>query len=181
MQNQKLSENQKKDFMKKAAFIADNSLCNYKVGCVGVIKDVGQQITHHALNDPYVRRKRGFIYVKSWNETLKGEIYCQNFDKDGKRICVRVEENLKGSKDIHKVCSSHAEIGLIAKCARYGIPTEEMIVFQTNSPCYICAKALIQAKISELYYMAKHTDTSGLEILKKNGISTKIIRQDSVF
>src|SRR3989344_3425558 len=115
-----LTEKQKIDFMKKAAFVADNSSCGYKIGCVGVIKDEGQHMSPKSLRDPYVKRKTGFIYVKSWNETLKGEIYCQNFDKNGKRICIREKENLKGS-DLQKVCSSHAEIGLIAKCARYGI------------------------------------------------------------
>ena len=33
------------DFLKKVAFIAENSTCGYKVGCVGVIKDEGQKIS----------------------------------------------------------------------------------------------------------------------------------------
>src|SRR3989344_3625564 len=157
----KLTRERKEDFMKKAAFVANNSTCGYKIGCVGVIEDIGQKISQKAEKDPEYRRKDGFIYLKTWNETLPGEKYCQN------GVCVRVEENLKG-RDIQKVCSIHAEANLIAKCARYNISTEGMIMFITNSPCYICAKSIIQAGISEVYYMAKHTDRSGVEILEKN-------------
>ncbi len=164
-----LTDSQKKDFMKKAAFIADNASCNYKVGCVGVIKDSNIQLSDEAKSDEFVKQKNGFIYVKSWNQTLKGEIYCQAFDENGKRLCVREVENLKG-RDFQKVCSSHAEIGLIAKCAKYGIPTRGMVMFITNSPCIICSRAIVQAGFSAVYFMAKHTSTEGFKILKANNI-----------
>lgn len=161
-----LTQHNKKDFMKKAAFIADKSSCNYKVGCVGVIEKSKIKLSKLAYRDIYVRDKKRVIYVKTWNETLTGEIYCKNKDKEG---CVRENKNLKGG-DYQIVCSSHAEISLIAKCAKYGIPTYGMVVFVTNSPCYICAKALIQAGIKKLYYMEKHTEKLGLGILTKNGV-----------
>ncbi|MDQ5981303.1 MAG: CMP/dCMP-type deaminase protein, partial [Patescibacteria group bacterium] len=72
----KLNSHQKNDFIKKAAFISDKSTCLYKVGCVGVIEDVGQTIPSIALKDLSFRKKNGFIYLKSWNETLPGEIFC---------------------------------------------------------------------------------------------------------
>lgn len=152
------------DFLKKAAFIAGNSTCGYKIGCVGVVKDIGQKISPDALKDSQFRRKDGFIYLKTWNETLKGEIFCQNGS------CIRQTENLKG-REFQKVCSIHAETNLIAKCAKYGIQTSEMTIFLTNSPCYICAKTIIQAGIKKIYYISKHTDESGIELLRKNLIS----------
>ena len=151
------------DFMKKAAFIADKSTCNYKIGCVGVIEDKGQEISPEAKNDSGFRRRDGYVYLKTWNERLPGEIYCQG-------ECIRVQENLTGSKDIHKVCSIHAEVNLIAKCAKYNIPTNGMTIFITNSPCYVCAKSIIVAGISQVFYMAEHTDTIGVDILKSNGV-----------
>ncbi|PIR42351.1 hypothetical protein CO058_04150 [candidate division WWE3 bacterium CG_4_9_14_0_2_um_filter_35_11] len=168
-----MQKSQITDFLKKAAFIADNSTCGYKIGCVGVVKDIGQKISPFAKKDPQFRRKDGFIYLKTWNETLKGEIFCQTCDKNNKRICIREVENLKG-KDIQKVCSIHAEANLIAKCAKYGIQTPEMTIFLTNSPCYICAKSIIQAGIKKIYYISKHTDTSGIEILCKNSIPCEV-------
>ncbi|PJA41356.1 hypothetical protein CO178_00375 [candidate division WWE3 bacterium CG_4_9_14_3_um_filter_34_6] len=171
-----LTDYQKTDFLKKASFVADLSSCNYKIGCVGVVEDIGQKISPLAIDDPHFRRKNGFIYLKSFNETIKGEIFCQNIDSiSKKRICIREVENLKG-KDLQKVCSIHAEVNLIAKCAKYGINTNGMVMFVTNSPCYICAKSIIQAGISEVYYLAEHTDKTGIEILKKNGIIVEKVR-----
>ncbi len=156
------------DFLKKAAFIAGNSTCGYKIGCVGVVKDEGQKISPDAPKDPQFRRKDGFIYLKTWNETLKGEIFCQNGS------CIRQTENLKG-REFQKVCSIHAEANLIAKCAKYGIETSEMTIFLTNSPCYICAKTIIQAGIKKIYYISKHTDESGIEFLEKNGVKLDLL------
>lgn len=168
-----LTEEQKIDFMKKAAFIADKSSCNYKVGCIGVIEG-------NYARDEFIKYFNGRTYIKTWNETLPGEVYCQSCDSKGKKICIRETENLKG-RDFQKVCSSHAEIGLISKCAKNGIPTNGMIVFLTNSPCYVCAKALIQAGVSEVYYMSKHTDTMGIDIVKQNGIKIEQLSHDKVF
>lgn len=161
------------DFLKKAAFIANSSTCGYKVGCLGVVKDLGQKIPKEALNDPQFRRKGGFIYLKTWNETIKGEVFCQSFDEKGEKQCIRIVENLKG-REFQKVCSIHAETNLIAKCAKYGIQTSEMTIFITNSPCYICAKMIIQAGIKKLYYISKHTDMTGLEMLKENSIKCEM-------
>ncbi len=164
-----LTESQKIDFIKKAAFIADRSTCNYKIGCVGIIEDIGQKFLDEAKKDPNFRRKNGLIYLKTWNETLQGEIYCQECNSRGEKVCIRQIENLKG-RDFQKVCSIHAEQNLIAKCARYGIQTDGMIMFITNTPCYVCAKSIIQAGIKEIYYLDKHTEEQGILLLKTNGV-----------
>lgn len=159
-----LNEKQKREFMSKASRISHKSLCGYKIGCVGVIP---HEVFHAEIDDEHVKFSDGLTYIKTWNETVKGEMYCQGFDENGKRLCIREVENLKG-KEFHKVCSIHAEMNLIAKCAKYGIKTDQMILFVTNSPCYVCAKSIIQAGIKEVYYQAEHTDTSGIELLKRN-------------
>lgn len=162
----KLTDVQKFDFMKKAAFIADNSSCNYRVGCVGVVPF---KLNHRLIKGPEVKSNGVQTYVKTWNETLKGEIFCQSFDDAGRRICCRQVENLKG-RDFQKVCSIHAEANLIAKCAKYGIETDGMSVFITNSPCYICAKTLIQSGVSSIYYIAEHTDSTGIDLCLENNV-----------
>lgn len=158
-----LNEKQKKEFMAKASRISNKSSCGYKVGCVGVLPF---KIAHKEIEDDQIVAINEFTYIKTFNKTVKGEIYCQSFDENGKRLCIREIESLKG-KDFHKVCSIHAESDLIAKCAKYGIKTEGMILFVTNSPCYICAKLIIQSGIKEVYYQAEHTDTSGIDLLKR--------------
>ena len=164
----KLTENQIDDFIKKASFIADKSTCGYKVGCCGVV-ELPENFNRKVMRNPNIKIKRDLLYIKTWNETLPGEIYCQYKDESGCKICTRIKENLKG-KEFEKVCSIHAEQNLIAQCARYQIPTNGMKLFLTNSPCYICAKSIIQAGISEVYYLSEHTDKTGIEFLKRNGL-----------
>lgn len=156
------------DFIKKAAFMADNSTCLYKVGCVGVLAISPDEAGN--IDDKDFRNQNGFVYFKTCNETLKGEMYCQGCDHDGNKVCIRQVENLKG-RDFQKVCSIHAETNLIAKCARYGLKTDGMTIFITNTPCYICAKNLIQAGVKSVYYLAEHTDTTGMDLLNKNGVN----------
>lgn len=177
-----LTINEINDFTKKAAFIANKSTCGYKIGCVGVVEvkknfEIPKQPLKSEQN-PYankiIRKEKStdLLYIKTWNQTLPGEIYCQSCDQNGNKICIRQEQNLKG-KDPDKVCSIHAEANLIATCARYQIPTNDMTVFITNTPCYICAKSIYVSGINNLYYISKHTDERGLDFLIKNGIHTE--------
>lgn len=53
--------------------------------------------------------------------------------------------------------SSHAEANLIAFAAREGIPTRGCHVYVTHFPCSSCARALIQAGISRVIYLAGQT------------------------
>jgi hypothetical protein len=93
-----ITEEEKIDFMKKAAFISNNSTCGYKVGTVGVIEaERTNNKTHERIMD--INVVHNMILIKSWNITLPGEIYCQKKDSDSERICIRVTKNLKG-----KVC-----------------------------------------------------------------------------
>jgi len=44
------------------------------------------------------------------------------------------------------------------------------VAFVTASPCVMCAKLMVQANVSHLFYRAAYRDTSGLEVLDKAGI-----------
>jgi dCMP deaminase len=46
------------------------------------------------------------------------------------------------------------------------------VAFVTASPCVMCAKLMIQAKVSYLYYRHPYRDSSGLEVLDRAGIVT---------
>ena len=43
-------------------------------------------------------------------------------------------------------------------------------MYLTHSPCRMCAKACVNARISEVYYLIEYRDTSGIELLKRSGI-----------
>lgn len=48
--------------------------------------------------------------------------------------------------------ASHAEANLVAFAAREGIRTKDCVVFVTHHPCSACARTLIQAGVSTIYF-----------------------------
>lgn len=67
----------------------------------------------------------------------------------------------------------HAEINALLKMD-YNNPKKKKI-YLTLSPCRMCAKAIVNAGISEIFYSERYRDTSGLEILEDAGINHKLI------
>ena len=63
----------------------------------------------------------------------------------------------------------HAEINCLLKMD-YNNPKKK-IMYLTLSPCRMCAKAIVNAGISEVVFLDEYRDTSGLEILKESGVS----------
>lgn len=46
----------------------------------------------------------------------------------------------------------------------------DKVAFVTASPCDMCAKLLVQAGISHLYYRTAYRSSEGIEVLKRGGI-----------
>ena len=65
----------------------------------------------------------------------------------------------------------HSEINALIKLD-YNSPKKKKL-YVTLSPCRTCAKAIVNAGISEVIYLEKYRDTSGLELLESVGIVTR--------
>ena len=61
----------------------------------------------------------------------------------------------------------HAESNAIMKCARSAESTESCTLYTTLSPCFECAKLIIQAKIIRVVYREKYRSDDGLKLLVK--------------
>lgn len=63
----------------------------------------------------------------------------------------------------------HSEMNALVKA-----PGElrDKVAFVTASPCVMCAKLMVQANVSHLFYREGYRDPSGLEILEYAGIVT---------
>jgi dCMP deaminase len=48
----------------------------------------------------------------------------------------------------------------------------DKVAFVTASPCVMCAKLMVQAKVSHLYYRKAYRDPAGLEVLERAGVVT---------
>lgn len=65
----------------------------------------------------------------------------------------------------------HAEVNLIAFCAKNGIETNGASLHITHIPCKDCSKLLIQAGISSVYFLHSYRDASGVFLLENAGVS----------
>lgn len=157
MQKQKEKDNMRKDylFLDIAKRVAEESTCTrVKVGGV-LVKD---------------RR----IVSTGWNGVPSGQRHCcEVFNEQD-----IVKENFS---DIHREFSEkneiHCEANIIGIAAKNGIATEGCILYLTVSPCSQCAKLIIASGIREVIYIEEYDrDTNGLELLKKAGVSTRMLK-----
>ncbi len=63
----------------------------------------------------------------------------------------------------------HSEMNALVKS-----PGEvpDKVAFVTASPCVMCAKLMVQAKVSHLFYRNAYRDPAGLEVLERAGVAT---------
>lgn len=48
----------------------------------------------------------------------------------------------------------------------------DKVAFVTASPCVMCAKLMIQARVSHLFYREAYRDPAGLDVLERGGVAT---------
>jgi len=100
---------------------------------------------------------KGQIISQGYNGTPTGyDNCCEYHDHEG---------NLVTKKEV-----LHAESNAISKCAKWLSSTEDATLYVTLSPCFECAKIIIQAGIKRVCYNETYRNTEGLDFLKKNGI-----------
>ena len=64
----------------------------------------------------------------------------------------------------------HAESNAIAKCCKSSYSSEGATMYITLSPCFECAKMIIQSGIKKVVYFQNYTDLSGIDLLIKSKI-----------
>jgi dCMP deaminase len=112
-----------------------------KVGCV-IVKD--KQIISFGYNGmPY-----GF------------DNQCEDYipQPDGECTCQTKREVL------------HAESNAILKVAKSTMNCEGAELYTTTCPCFDCAKLIIQAGISKVYYCEDYRDMSGVMLIERAGV-----------
>lgn len=71
----------------------------------------------------------------------------------------------------------HAESNAISKCAKWGGSTNYATLYVTMSPCYECAKLIIQAGIKRVVYKEQYRDDTGIRLLERAGITVSKIKE----
>ena len=113
-----------------------------------------------AVNSYCIRRKVGALVVK--DKMIISDGY--NGTPSGFENVCEDENNLTKSYVLH------AEANAITKLARSSNNSEGATLYVTASPCFECAKLIIQAGIKRVVYGEKYRLDDGLRLLERAGI-----------
>ena len=136
-------------FMRFAAVAATRSTCMRPGRQVGAV---------------LVREKH--VLATGYNGAPIGVDHCEEVG------CIREERSVP-SGERHELCRGlHAEQNAIIQAACYGVSIQGATLYCTCSPCVICAKMLINAKIRRIVYVGDYPDELSKALLAEAKIPT---------
>jgi dCMP deaminase len=136
-------------FLKIASVVAERSTCRrHHVGAVAV------------------RHKH--ILATGYNGAPSGLKDCLELG------CLRDEMNIP-SGTRHEICRGiHAEQNAIIQASLHGVSLEGATVYVTHTPCVLCAKMLVNAKIQRFVTFGEYADDAFTDLFKEAGIEFEL-------
>jgi len=93
--------------------------------------------------------------------------------------CLRDETGIP-SGERHEICRGvHAEQNVIIQAALHGISLEGSTIYCTHTPCVLCAKMLVNAKIKRFVSFGRYNDDEFIELFREAGIELDIKKKPS--
>ncbi|MGB2998818.1 MAG: dCMP deaminase family protein, partial [Phycisphaerae bacterium] len=88
--------------------------------------------------------------------------------------CLRDEMNIP-SGTRHEICRGiHAEQNVIIQASLHGVSLEGATVYVTHTPCVLCAKMLVNAKIRRFVTFGEYADDAFADLFKDAGIEFEV-------
>jgi dCMP deaminase len=88
--------------------------------------------------------------------------------------CLRDEQGIPSGVK-HEICRAiHAEQNVIIQAGLHGVSLEGSTVYCTHTPCVLCAKMLVNARIARFITFGKYNDDRFIEIFKEAGIKVDV-------
>ena len=141
-------------FLKIAAVVAERSTCRrHHIGAVAV--------------------KDKHILTTGYNGAPAGQKDCLELG------CLRDELGIP-SGERHEICRAiHAEQNVIIQAALHGVSLEGSTIYCTHTPCVLCAKMLVNARIGRFVSFGKYSDDTFLDLFQEAGIEVDIKKRPS--
>ena len=141
-------------FLKIASVVAERSTCRrHHVGAV-------------AVRDKH-------ILATGYNGAASGLKDCLELG------CLRDEQGIP-SGERHEICRGiHAEQNVIIQAGLHGVSLEGGTIYATHTPCILCAKMLVNAKIKSYVSFGKYNDDAFIGLFKEAGIEVDIKKRPS--
>ena len=136
-------------FLKIATVVAERSTClRHHVGAV-------------AVRDKH-------ILATGYNGAASGLKDCLELG------CLRDEMNIEtGTR--HEICRAiHAEQNVIIQASLHGVGLAGATVYVTHSPCILCAKMLVNARIKRYVTFGSYADDSFKDLFEEAGIEFEL-------
>ena len=139
-------------FMKMAYLVAERSTCiRHHIGAVIV--------------------KNNYVISTGYNGAASGVKDCIELG------CLRDQMGI-ASGTRHEICRAiHAEQNAIIQAALHGATTENATLYCTHSPCILCAKMIVNAKIKKVIVSKYYPDKSYEELFKEANVEFKIMER----
>lgn len=139
-------------FLKVAAVVAERSTCRrHNVGAV-------------AVRDKH-------ILATGYNGAPSGLPDCLELG------CLRDELGIPSGTRQEKCRGVHAEQNVVIQAALHGISLEGSTVYATHTPCVLCAKILVNAKIKRYVSFGKYNDDSFIQLFRDAGVELSIMER----
>jgi dCMP deaminase len=127
------------------------------------------------------RGRSGCVIVKDKRILVTGYVgspmglpHCDEVGHEMHRV---VHED--GSESEHCIRTAHAEQNGIAQAARIGISVDGATVYCHMTPCYVCAKILINAGIKKVVALKDyHASKRSKEIFEQSGVKLHIMKPE---
>ena len=88
--------------------------------------------------------------------------------------CLRDELHIP-SGERQEICRGiHAEQNVIIQATLHGVSLEGSTIYATHTPCILCAKMLVNAKIKRFISFGRYNDNSFIDLFKEAGIEVDI-------
>ncbi len=88
--------------------------------------------------------------------------------------CLRDERGIP-SGERQEICRGiHAEQNVIIQAALHGVSLEGSTIYWTHTPCVLCAKILVKARIGRYVSFGKYNDSAFINLFKEAGIEIDI-------
>jgi dCMP deaminase len=141
-------------FLKIASVVAERSTCRrHHVGAVAV--------------------KDKHILATGYNGAPAGLKDCLELG------CLRDERDIP-SGTRHEICRAiHAEQNVIIQAALHGVSLDGATIYCTHTPCVLCAKMLVNAKIKRFVSFGRYDDDTFRQLFHEAGIEVDIKQRPS--
>ena len=141
---------------------------------MGITKAVAKRATCDRGKSGCVIARNKQILVTGYVGSPVGLPHC---DEVGHQMKTTVHED--GKKSQHCVRTTHAEQNAICQAAKLGVSIDGATLYCQMTPCFTCAKMIINAGIKRVVCEKKyHAGKDSEELFKKAGIELEILNDE---